>query len=108
MFVFIFVFSQLLQYLNAVNFTTPVGDRVYFEDNREPSASYDIMNWHIDESGTVNFVHVGQFDVAKGAGQELNINLERVVWGGGWDDQVNPFTLSSKIIKIMALKFLDT
>ncbi|XP_056622663.1 extracellular calcium-sensing receptor-like [Triplophysa dalaica] len=79
---------ELLQYLNAVNFTTPVGDRVYFEDNREPSASYDIMNWHIDESGTVNFVHVGQFDVAKGAGQELNINLERVVWGGGWDDQV--------------------
>ncbi|XP_056622664.1 extracellular calcium-sensing receptor-like [Triplophysa dalaica] len=79
---------ELLQYLNAVNFTTPVGDRVYFEDNREPSASYDIMNWHVDESGTVNFVHVGQFDVAKGAGQELNINLERVVWGGGWDDQV--------------------
>ncbi|KAA0714810.1 Extracellular calcium-sensing receptor [Triplophysa tibetana] len=80
---------ELLQYLNAVNFTTPVGDRVYFEDNREPSASYDIMNWHVDESGTVNFVHVGQFDVAKGAGQELNINLERVVWGGGWDDQIS-------------------
>ncbi|KAI7802205.1 olfactory receptor C family [Triplophysa rosa] len=79
---------ELLQYLNAVNFTTPVGERVYFEDNGEPSASYDIMNWHVDESGTVNFVHVGQFDVAKGAGQELNINLERVVWGGGWDDQV--------------------
>uniref|UniRef100_A0A672P0K7 Extracellular calcium-sensing receptor-like n=1 Tax=Sinocyclocheilus grahami TaxID=75366 RepID=A0A672P0K7_SINGR len=75
---------QLLHYLNAVNFTTPVGELVYFEGNREPSASYDIMNWHVDESGAVNFVQVGQFDAAKGPGQELNINLEKVVWGGGW------------------------
>ncbi|XP_065138702.1 olfactory receptor CS2 [Paramisgurnus dabryanus] len=79
---------QLLHYLNAVNFTTPVGERVYFEDNGEPSASYDIINWHVDESGAVNFVQVGQFDAAKGPGQELNINLERVVWGGGRADQV--------------------
>ncbi|KAL1256528.1 hypothetical protein QQF64_012073 [Cirrhinus molitorella] len=82
---------QLLHYLNAVNFTTPVGELVYFEDNGEPSASYDIMNWHIDESETVNFVQVGQFDAAKGPGQELNINLEKVVWGGGWADQVVEF-----------------
>ncbi|XP_051952887.1 extracellular calcium-sensing receptor-like [Xyrauchen texanus] len=79
---------QLMHYLYAVNFTTPVGELVYFEDNGEPSASYDIMNWHVDESGAVNFVQVGQFDAAKGPGQELNINLERVVWGGGWTDQV--------------------
>ncbi|XP_056334535.1 extracellular calcium-sensing receptor-like [Danio aesculapii] len=79
---------QLLHYLNAVNFTTPVGELVYFEDNGEPSASYDIMNWHVDESGAVNFVQVGQFNAAKGPGQELNINLRKVVWGGGWADQV--------------------
>uniref|UniRef100_A0A672P7A8 Extracellular calcium-sensing receptor-like n=1 Tax=Sinocyclocheilus grahami TaxID=75366 RepID=A0A672P7A8_SINGR len=79
---------QILHYLNAVNFTTPVGELVYFENNGEPSASYDIMNWHVDESGAVNFVQVGQFDAAKGPGQELNINLEKVVWGGGWADQV--------------------
>uniref|UniRef100_A0A8C1Z2D2 Extracellular calcium-sensing receptor-like n=1 Tax=Cyprinus carpio TaxID=7962 RepID=A0A8C1Z2D2_CYPCA len=72
------------QVQTSLNFTTPVGDLVYFEGNREPSASYDIMNWHIDESGAVNFVQVGQFDAAKGPGQELNINLEKVVWGGGW------------------------
>uniref|UniRef100_A0A673N6S0 Extracellular calcium-sensing receptor-like n=1 Tax=Sinocyclocheilus rhinocerous TaxID=307959 RepID=A0A673N6S0_9TELE len=75
---------QILHYLNAVNFTTPVGELVYFENNGEPSASYDIMNWHVDESGAVNFIQVGQFDAAKGPGQELNINLEKVVWGGGW------------------------
>uniref|UniRef100_A0A8C2H1X2 G-protein coupled receptors family 3 profile domain-containing protein n=1 Tax=Cyprinus carpio TaxID=7962 RepID=A0A8C2H1X2_CYPCA len=79
---------QLLHYLNAVNFTTPVGDLVYFEGNREPSASYDIMNWHIDESGAVNFVQVGQFDAAKGPGQELNINLEKVIWHGNEYDCV--------------------
>ncbi|XP_056092314.1 extracellular calcium-sensing receptor-like [Rhinichthys klamathensis goyatoka] len=79
---------QLLYYLNAVNFTTPVGELVYFEDNGEPSASYDIMNWHVDKSGAVNFVQVGQFDAAKGPGQELNISLEKVFWGGGWTDKV--------------------
>ncbi|RXN03275.1 extracellular calcium-sensing receptor-like protein [Labeo rohita] len=82
---------QLLHYLNAVNFTTPVGELVYFEDNGEPSASYDIMNWHVDKSGAVNFVQVGQFDAAKGPGQELNINLEKVIWGGGWADQPAPW-----------------
>ncbi|RXN18066.1 extracellular calcium-sensing receptor-like protein [Labeo rohita] len=82
---------QLLHYLNTVNFTTPVGELVYFEDNGEPSASYDIMNWHVDESGAVTFVQIGQFDAAKGPGQELNIKLEKVVWGGGWDDQVVEF-----------------
>uniref|UniRef100_A0A9J8BWQ1 G-protein coupled receptors family 3 profile domain-containing protein n=1 Tax=Cyprinus carpio carpio TaxID=630221 RepID=A0A9J8BWQ1_CYPCA len=75
---------QLLHFLNAVNFTTPVGELVYFEDNGEPSASYDITNWHVDESGAVNFIQVGQFDAAKGPGKELSINLEKVVWGGGW------------------------
>ncbi|KAI2653715.1 Extracellular calcium-sensing receptor [Labeo rohita] len=70
--------QQLLHYLNAVNFTTPVGELVYFENNGEPSASYDIMNWHVDESGAVNFIQVGQFDSVKGPGQELNINLEKV------------------------------
>ncbi|XP_051580754.1 extracellular calcium-sensing receptor-like [Myxocyprinus asiaticus] len=79
---------QLWHYLNAVNFTTPVGELIYFEDNGEPSASYDIMNWHVDKSGAVNFVQVGQFDAAKGPGQELNINLEQVVWGGGWTNLV--------------------
>ncbi|XP_052438188.1 extracellular calcium-sensing receptor-like [Carassius gibelio] len=79
---------QLLHYLNAVNFTTPVGELVCFEDNGEPSASYDIINWHVEESGAVSFIQVGQFDAAKGQGQELYINLEKVVWGGGWVDQV--------------------
>ncbi|TRY96323.1 hypothetical protein DNTS_021824, partial [Danionella cerebrum] len=71
--------KQLLSNLNAVNFRTPVGDAVYFDENGEPSASYDIMNWYLQESGQVNFVQIGQFDSAKGPGQELNINLEKVV-----------------------------
>ncbi|NP_001038510.1 olfactory receptor CS1 [Danio rerio] len=79
---------QLLHYLNAVNFTTPVGELVYFENNGEPSASYDIMNWYVNKSGEVNFVQVGQYDAAKGPGQELNINIEKVIWGGGWGNQV--------------------
>lgn len=65
-----------------------MGELVYFEDNGEPSASYDIINWHVEESGAVSFIQVGQFDAAKGQGQELYINLEKVVWGGGWVDQV--------------------
>ncbi len=44
--------------VNAVNFTTLVGELVYLEDNGEPSASYNIMNWHVDESRAVNFIQV--------------------------------------------------
>ncbi|XP_053479663.1 extracellular calcium-sensing receptor-like [Ictalurus furcatus] len=80
--------KQLLHYLKAVQFTTPVGEMVGFDENGDPSASYDIINWHVGAEGKVEFVKVGQFDAAKGPEQDFHLDLRKVFWGGGWGDEV--------------------
>ncbi|XP_036441620.1 extracellular calcium-sensing receptor-like [Colossoma macropomum] len=80
--------EQLLHYLKAVTFTTPVGDLVYFDKNGDPPASYDIINWHIGSEGKLDFVKVGQFDAAREPDQDLQLDLKKVIWGGGWGDKV--------------------
>ncbi|KAL6479405.1 hypothetical protein MHYP_G00128380 [Metynnis hypsauchen] len=80
--------EQLLYYLKTVKFTTPVGELVDFDNNGDPSASYDIINWHMGAEGKVEFVKVGQFDAARGPQHDFQLDLSKVVWGGSWSDKV--------------------
>ncbi|KAG9273403.1 extracellular calcium-sensing receptor-like [Astyanax mexicanus] len=80
--------KQLVHYLKTVKFTTPQGELVYFDENGDPSASYDIINWHMGAEGKVEFVQVGQFDAARGPKQDFQMDFGKVVWGGGWNNEV--------------------
>ncbi|KAM6961471.1 extracellular calcium-sensing receptor-like [Aplochiton taeniatus] len=75
--------SQILHYLKGVNFTTPVGEPVHFDQNGDPPASYDILNWHVNAEGKAEFVHVGHFVSSVGSHGQFLLNTEKVVWGGG-------------------------
>ncbi|XP_035381467.1 extracellular calcium-sensing receptor-like [Electrophorus electricus] len=80
--------KQLLHYLKSVNFTTPVGELLHFDENGDVSASYDIVNWHVGPEGKVAFVKVGQFDAASTQERGFQLDTNKVVWGGGWGDQL--------------------
>ncbi|XP_072551364.1 extracellular calcium-sensing receptor-like [Salminus brasiliensis] len=80
--------KELLQYLKAVKFTTPVGEPVHFDQNGDPTASYDIINWHIVSENKMEFVKVGQFDTARGPEEDFHLDLSKVVWGGGRGNKV--------------------
>ncbi|KAM9481417.1 extracellular calcium-sensing receptor-like [Clarias gariepinus] len=80
--------KQLLYYLKAVQFTTPVGEMFAFDENGDPSASYDIINWHVGTEGKIKFVKVGQFDAVSGPQRDFQLELKKVFWGGGWGDKV--------------------
>ncbi|XP_060778989.1 extracellular calcium-sensing receptor-like [Neoarius graeffei] len=80
--------KQLLHYLKAVQFTTPVGEQVHFDENGDPAASYDIINWHVGAEGKVDFKQVGRFDAVNGPEQDFQLDLGKVFWGGGWGDMV--------------------
>ncbi|XP_017320710.2 extracellular calcium-sensing receptor [Ictalurus punctatus] len=80
--------KQLLHYLKAVQFTTPVGEQVYFDENGDPAASYDIINWHLGAEGKVEFMQVGRFDAVKGPEQDFQLDLGKMFWGGGWGGMV--------------------
>ena len=74
---------QIVQYLRGVNFTTHVGDPVHFDQNGDPPASYDIINWHVTPQGGVEFATVGHFVSSDGSGGQFHLEIERVMWGAG-------------------------
>ncbi|XP_069753612.1 extracellular calcium-sensing receptor-like [Narcine bancroftii] len=74
---------QLLHYLKEVNYTTNLGEDIHFDENGDPLASYDIINWQRKADGSVKYVHVGRFDAASGLDGFTQIKVENIVWHGG-------------------------
>ncbi|XP_071784015.2 extracellular calcium-sensing receptor-like [Centroberyx gerrardi] len=87
--------TQISHYLRGVNFTTPLEEWMYFDQNGDPPASYDILNWHVTAEGTIQFVHVGHFVSSQGSDGQFHINMDRVVWGGGSGHKVPVSVCSS-------------
>ncbi|XP_061072480.1 extracellular calcium-sensing receptor-like [Conger conger] len=77
---------QVLQQLKTVNFTTLLGDKVYFDENGDSVAMYDLVNWQIGAEGSLKIVNVGRYDASLSNGQmfKLKENIS-IVWTGQQD-----------------------
>ncbi|XP_037631921.1 extracellular calcium-sensing receptor-like [Sebastes umbrosus] len=70
---------QLVYYLEKVNFTTPFGDQVSFDENGDALPIYDIMNWLWLPDGRIKVENVGEVkESAKG--EELTLDEDKIVW----------------------------
>ncbi|XP_031754156.1 extracellular calcium-sensing receptor-like [Xenopus tropicalis] len=54
----LYQYPQLLQYIKKVNFKTPAGNRVFFDERGNPPAIYDIVNWHLTSQGSLGQITV--------------------------------------------------
>ncbi|XP_051778488.1 extracellular calcium-sensing receptor-like [Erpetoichthys calabaricus] len=71
---------QLTHYLRKVNFTNHLGERVAFDENGDPLALYDIVNWQRTKDGTFVVKTVGIFDASSRDEEKLTISEDLIFW----------------------------
>ncbi|XP_049928941.1 extracellular calcium-sensing receptor-like [Epinephelus moara] len=71
---------QLTYYLQKVNFTTPFGDQVSFDENGDALPIYDIMNWLWLPDGRTEVQTVGVVKKLATKGEELTLDEDKIFW----------------------------
>uniref|UniRef100_A0A671U9E5 Extracellular calcium-sensing receptor-like n=1 Tax=Sparus aurata TaxID=8175 RepID=A0A671U9E5_SPAAU len=72
--------NKFLQHIRKIRFTTKEGDEVYFDENGDPAAKYEIINWQPRENGMVDFVRVGLYDASLPAEKQLTLQNKSLIW----------------------------
>ncbi|KAG2467548.1 CASR protein, partial [Polypterus senegalus] len=73
---------QILHYMKNVHFTTWSGEEIYFDENGDPPALYDIVNWKPTTSGDIQYFKVGSYDSSAPPGKELVLIDSTILWPG--------------------------
>ncbi|XP_043932156.1 extracellular calcium-sensing receptor-like [Protopterus annectens] len=73
---------QVIHYLKRVHFKTTTGHDVYFNENGDIPASYDILNWQLFPNGTSRYYNVGKFDSVGYPEGDIKINENTIWWNG--------------------------
>ncbi|XP_026220305.1 uncharacterized protein LOC113165072 [Anabas testudineus] len=73
--------KQILTELKKVNFSQN-GYHVSFDDNGDPVAMYELVNWQKSSSGSLEMVTVGYYDASLPVGQEFHI-YKNLTWMEG-------------------------
>ncbi|XP_078023629.1 extracellular calcium-sensing receptor-like [Epinephelus lanceolatus] len=71
---------QLVYYMEKVNFTTPFGDQVSFDENGDALPIYDIMNWLWLPDGRTKVQSVGVVKKLASKGEELTLDEDKIFW----------------------------
>ncbi|KAL3991758.1 vomeronasal 2 receptor [Sarotherodon galilaeus] len=71
---------ELVYYLERVNFTTPFGDQVSFDENGDVVPIYDVMNWLWLPDGTTKVHNVGEVKGSAFKGEELILDEDKIFW----------------------------
>ncbi|XP_058481419.1 extracellular calcium-sensing receptor [Solea solea] len=72
--------KQVAKQLQGVNFTLGSGERVYFDKNGDPAATYELVNWQKNQAGDTVFVAVGSYDASQPDGKQFNMNGLQITW----------------------------
>ncbi|XP_049431941.1 extracellular calcium-sensing receptor-like [Epinephelus fuscoguttatus] len=73
----------VLEHINYVNFTTQNGAKVFFDENGDSVAQYDLVNWQMKDDGSVEIANIGQYDTSFPEGKKFKLKENtKIVWGG--------------------------
>ncbi|XP_053090990.1 extracellular calcium-sensing receptor-like [Pangasianodon hypophthalmus] len=69
-----------LEHLKRVRFKTKEGEEVYFDENGNTVAKYEIINWQANTESKTEFITVGLYDSSSPDQDNLIINMANIVW----------------------------
>ncbi|XP_067363720.1 extracellular calcium-sensing receptor-like [Channa argus] len=71
---------MILQSIRKIHIKTKEGDEVYFNENGDPPATYEIINWQLRDNGITDFVVVGLYDASLPADKQLSLQYKSLIW----------------------------
>ncbi|XP_068128203.1 extracellular calcium-sensing receptor-like isoform X2 [Hyperolius riggenbachi] len=71
---------QLLYFLKKVRIRRSNGREFYFDENGDPPAAYDIVNWQLNLKGGIRQAKVGSYDTTAPSGEFFTINKSAIMW----------------------------
>uniref|UniRef100_A0A4W4G179 G-protein coupled receptors family 3 profile domain-containing protein n=1 Tax=Electrophorus electricus TaxID=8005 RepID=A0A4W4G179_ELEEL len=72
--------TNVLSELKKLHFFTTTNEEVYFDENGDPAARYDLLNWQQGKDGKTVFVKVGFYDASLQAHLQLSFNNITIIW----------------------------
>ncbi|XP_072006402.1 extracellular calcium-sensing receptor-like [Engystomops pustulosus] len=85
---------QLLYYIKKARVTLSYGRDFYFDENGDPPAIYDIVNWQLNPEGIMQHVKIGSYDTTASLGQVFTINTSAMQWSSG--NKTPPISICSE------------
>ncbi|XP_030599848.1 extracellular calcium-sensing receptor-like [Archocentrus centrarchus] len=86
--------KQIVRHLQGVNFTLQSGERVNFDENGDPSATYELVNWQRNQAGDMVFMAVGSYDASLPNGRQFTMNGINITWVT--ESQTRPLSVCSE------------
>uniref|UniRef100_A0A3Q2CHW8 Olfactory receptor C family, h1 n=1 Tax=Cyprinodon variegatus TaxID=28743 RepID=A0A3Q2CHW8_CYPVA len=71
---------QVVKYLQDIHFTVQSGEKVFFDENGDPAAVYDLVNWQRNAAKDIVFTTVGIYDASQPNGKQLSMNGKNITW----------------------------
>ncbi|XP_017280173.1 extracellular calcium-sensing receptor-like [Kryptolebias marmoratus] len=72
---------QLLYYIKQIRYVDLFADEIKFDENGDPAAMYDLVNWQLKPNGDMEFLTVGKFEGVT-TKQKLQLQEEDILWNG--------------------------
>ncbi|CAJ0924246.1 unnamed protein product [Ranitomeya imitator] len=98
---------ELLHYIKQARIRMSSGQELYFEDNGDPPAVYDIVNWQLGPEDTIKHIKVGSYDTTRSSDQIFQISSSVIQWPSGYQKvgrikKYKRFTPENKPLSLMA------
>ncbi|XP_069072152.1 vomeronasal type-2 receptor 26-like [Pleurodeles waltl] len=74
------VTQKLFHYMRNLHFKNKVGEEMSFDSNGDPPALYDIINWQLQQDGSMRYIKVGRFDSRLPTGAKLYFDSSAIHW----------------------------